>query len=170
MNRTVAMTRIQNSQVGTQEQVYASAGMATALAIKMVAVVLMIANIAAKLALLVVTVIVGIIVVAVSSIASVIIAIAAVVLLIAGIIGIVVSNNNDEDDGSTRVGMQTYESVYEDLEKQYEEKITSFVDIGRNAGCESYQIEGKKADAEDVLAVYLAADTANGYGTFDSPV
>ena len=168
MNRTVAMSRIQNSQTGTQEQVYASAGMATALAIKMVAVVLMIANIAAKLALLVVTVIVGIIVVAVSSIASVIIAIAAVVLLIAGIIGIVVSNNNDEDDGSTRVGMHTYESVYEDLEKQYEEKITSFVEIGRNAGCESYQIEGEKAEAEDVLAVYLAADTANGYGTFDA--
>ena len=168
MTRTIAMSNVQAAQKEVQAGMMESAGVATALAIKMVAVVMMVANIVAKLALLVVTVIVGIIVVAVTSLAGVVAAIVAVVVLVAGIIGIVVSVNDEEDDGSTRIGMHSFVSVYEDLEEQYENKITSLVEIGRNAGCESYQIEGEKADAEDVLAVYLAADTTNGYGTFDA--
>lgn len=103
----------------------------------------------------------------VTSFAGVVAAIAAVVVLVAGIIGIVVSVNDEEDDSSTRIGMHSFESVYENLEEQYENKIMSLVEIGRNAVCESYQIEGEKAEAGDVLAVYLAADTANGYGTFE---
>ena len=168
MTRTIAMSNAQAAQKEVQVGMMESAGVATALAIKMVAVVMMVANIVAKLALLVVTVIVGIIVVAVTSLAGVVAAIVAVVVLVAGIIGIVVSVNDEEDDGSTRIGLHSFETVYEDLESQYESKITGLVNMGAEAGYENYEIKGGKASAEDIMAVYLAVDTKNGYGTFEA--
>ncbi len=40
--------------------------------------------------------------------------------------------------------------------------------MGRNAGCESYSIEGNKADTADVVAIYLAVDMVNDYNTFEA--
>ncbi|MBO6239497.1 MAG: hypothetical protein J6O61_01440 [Butyrivibrio sp.] len=168
VTRTIAISTVNDIQPGGQENLNSSAQIALSLMIKMIAMTLMAVKIAVKLALLVVTAALSLVVVAVSSIAGIIIAIVVVVVLIATVVSMVASDTNGDDSEVGRIGMYSYESVYSDLEKQYENKIISLVDIGRNAGCESYQIEGEKADAEDVLAVYLAADTANGYGTFDA--
>ena len=40
--------------------------------------------------------------------------------------------------------------------------------MGSEAGYEYYEIKGGKASAEDIMAVYLAVDTKNGYGTFEA--
>lgn len=168
VTRTIAMGNSQVARKEVQAGMMEASGVAVALAMKMVALVIMAVQIAVKIAVLAVTVIVGVIVIAVSSLAGVIAAVVAVVVFVAAIVGIVVSTNEDEDDGSTRVGMHSFWSVYEDLETQYANKITGLVNMGAGAGYESYEIKGEKAAAEDIVAVYLAVDTVNEYGTFEA--
>ena len=168
MIRTIVDSSYQTDASSAQEGMNASAGTALSLSMKMIAIALMAVKIAAKAALLAITALVSLIVAAVSSLAGIIIAIVVTVVLITAIIGTVVFNNGEDDDGSTRVGMYTFETAYESLEKEYEERIASLVDMGKNAGCRSYIIEGEKAAAEDIVSVYLAVDGAGDYDTFNA--
>lgn len=147
-----------NPNEGEGREAAATSGIAVSLVVKFVMLTVLISQILAKLVMIVISSIIFIVAAVIANVSAIIIIVAAIVMVITSIVVFISADEDKDDEGISDVGWYHFSDVYEELDAEYETRITTLINSGSYDG---YRIEGDKASAEEITKLFTAISIHN---------